>query len=190
MMQVQISTQPTRLALQTRDASLDLRSQRAQMRISRQNAQVDVRQSEVRLNVDNSACRAARGNYDSAGFSDQMAQQGREGLRNAIAQYVQTGNRLARISSSANTVVQMVTDRNTAQTQPFSIGWGFVPRPEIRFDVQQLSMNWSAPQLDYQVQPADVTGTYTRGEVDIQVSQYADIDIRVEEAQSKVHLIA
>ena len=190
MMQVRISTQPTRLATTTRPTTLEMHSQRAQVRIETEPAQLDIQQPEVRLSVDNSACRAARGLYDSAGFSDQMAQQGREGLRNAIAQYVQTGNRLARISSSANTVVQMVTDRNTAQTQPFSIGWGFVPRPEIRFDVQPLAMNWSAPQLDYQVQPADVTGTYTRGEVDIQVAQYADIDIQVAEAQSSVHLLA
>ena len=190
MMQVQISTQPTRLALQTRNASLDQRSQRAQLRISRQNAQVDVQQSEVRLTVDNSACRAARGLYDSAGFSDQMAQQGQQGAQTAVSQYVQTGNRLARIGSPGNTVVQMVTDRNTAQTQPVSIGWGFVPRPEVRFDVQPLAMNWSAPQLDYQVQPADVTGTYTRGEVDVRVAQYADIDIQVAEAQSAVHLLA
>lgn len=189
-MQVQISTQPTRLSAQTRPASLDLQSQRAQLRISRQNAQVDIQQSEVRLSVDNLACRAARGIYGVAGFADQMAQQGREGLRNAIAQYVQTGNRLARIGSPANTVVQMVTDRNTAQTQPFSPGWGFVPRPEVRFDVQPLAMNWSAPQLNYQVQPADVTGTYTPGEVDIRVAQYADIDIQVAETQSAVHLIA
>lgn len=190
MMQVRISTQPTLLSTQTRPASLDLRSQRSQVRISRQNAQVDVQQSEARLSVDNSACRAARGIYDSAGFSDQMAQQGQQAAQAAVSQYVQTGNRLARISSPANTVVQMVADRNTAQTQPFSLGWGFVPRPEVRFDVQPLAMNWSAPQLDYQVQPADLTGTYTRGEVDIQVAQYADIGIQVAETQSAVHLLA
>ncbi len=190
MMKVQISTQPTRLSTQTRPASLDLRNQRAQLRISRENAQMEIQQSEVRLTVDNSACRAARGIYGVAGFSDQMAQQGQQGAQTAVSQYVQTGNRLARISSPGNTVVQMVTDRNTAQTQPVSLGWGFVPRPEVRFDVQPLAMNWSAPQLDYQVQPADVTGTYTRGEVDIRVAQYADIDIQVAEAQSAVHLIA
>ena len=187
-MQVRISTQPMQLSTQTRPASLDLRSQRAQMRISRQNAQVDIQQSEVRLSVDNSACRAARGIYGVAGFADQMAQQGREGAQTAVSQYVQTGNRLARISSPANTVVQMVTDRNTAQTQPFSLGWGFVPRPEIRFDLQPLAMNWSTPQLDFQVQSSDVTGTYTRGEVDARVAQYAAITIQVVEAGSQVNV--
>ena len=190
MMQLRISTQPTRLSLQTRPAALDLRSRRAQMQISTEPAQLDVQQSAVRLNVDNSACREARGLYDSSAFSDRMAQQGREGLQNAIAQYVQTGNRLAEISSPANTVVQLVTDRNMNQMQPFSIDWGFVPKPDIRFDIQPQEMAWSEPQLNYQVQPADVTGTYTRGEVDIRVAQYANIDIQVAEAQSAVHLLA
>lgn len=190
MMQLRISTQPTMLSLQSRPAALDLRSQQAQVRISRQNAQMDVQQSEVRLSVDNSACRAARGIYDSAGFSDQMAQKGRQAAQAAVSQYVQTGNRLAEISSPANTVVQMVTDRNAAQTQLVSIGWGFVPKVEVRFDVQPLAMKWSAPQLRFQVQPSDVTGTYTRGEVDMRVSQYAEIDIQVADAQSTVHFLA
>ena len=190
MMQLRISTEPTRLSLQTRPAALDLRSQRAQLQISTEPAQLDIQPSEVRLSVDNSACREARGIYDSDGFSDRMAQQGRQAAQAAVSQYVQTGNRLAQISSPANTVAQMVTDRNAGQTQPFSIGWGFVPRPEIRVDVQPLAMNWSAPQLSYQVQPADLTGTYTRGEVDIQVAQYADIGIQVAETQSAVHLLA
>ena len=189
-MQVRISTQPTLLSLDSRPASLDLRSRRAQVRLETKPAQLDIQQPEVRLIVDNSACREARGIYDSAGFSEQMAQQGREAAQAAVSQYVQTGNRLAQISSSANTVVQMLTDRNTAQTQPVSIGWGFVPTPEIRFDVQPLAMDCSAPQLNVQVAPADVTGMYTRGEVDIRVAQYADIDIQVAEAQGAVHLLA
>ena len=190
MMQVQISTQPTRLALQTRDASLDQQSQRAQVQIETELAQLDIQQSAVRLTVDNSASREARGIYGVAGFSEQMAQQGRQAAQEAVAQYVQAGNRLARISSPSNTVAQMFIDRNTDQMQPGSIGWGVVPRPEIRFDVQPLSINWSAPQLNFLVQPADVTGTYTRGEVDIRVAQYADIDIQVADAQSAVHLLA
>jgi hypothetical protein len=190
MMQLRISTDPTRLSMQTRPAALDLRSRRAQVQISAAPAQLNVQQSEIRLTVDNSACREARGLYSSAGFSDQMAQKGQQAAQTAVSQYVQTGNRLAQISSSANTVVQMIADSNPAQTQPVSIGWGFVPTPEVRFDVQPLAMNWSKPQLRYQAQPADVTGTYTRGEVDIQVAQYADIDIQVAEAQSAVHLFA
>ena len=190
MMQVRISTQPTRLATTTRPTTLEMHSQRAQVRIETEPAQLDIQQPEVRLSVDNSACRAARGLYDSAGFADQMAQQGREGLQNAIAQYVQAGNRLAQIDSPANTVAQMVADRNTDRLQPFSLDWGFVPRPEIRFDIQPLAMDWSEPQLDYRVQPADVTGTYTRGEVDIQVAQYADIDIQAAEAQNTLNLRA
>lgn len=190
MMQVRISTDPTQLSTQTRPASLDLRSQRAQLQISTEPAQLDVQQSGVRLSVDNSACREARGIYSSAGFADRMARQGQQAAQTAVSQYVQTGNRLAEISNPGNTVVQMAADRNTGQTQPVSIGWGFVPRPEIRFEVQPMTMNWSEPQLRYQVQPADVTGTYTRGEVDIQVAQYADIDIQVAGAQSAVHLLA
>ena len=190
MMRVRISTQPTRLATTTRPATLDMHSQRAQVRIETEPAQLDIQQPEVRLSVDNSTCREARGLYDSAGFSDQMAQQGREGLQNSIAQYVQAGNRLAQIGSPANTVAQMVADRNTDRLQPFSLDWGFVPRPEIRFDVQPLAMDWSEPRLDVQVQPADVTGTYTRGEVDIQVAQYADIDIQAAEAQNTLNLRA
>ena len=190
MLQVRISTRPTLLSLHSQPATLELRSRRAEVQTSSTPARLAVRQSEVRLTVDNSACREALGLYDVAGFSAMVARQGAEAAQQAVAQYVQDGNQLAQISSSANTVVQMLTDRNTAQTQPVSIGWGFVPTPEIRFDVQPLAMDCSAPQLNVQVAPADVTGIYTRGEVDIRVAQYADIDIQVAEAQGAVHLLA
>ena len=190
MLQVRISTQPTRLATTTRPATLEMNSQRAQVRIETEPAQLDVQQPEVRLSVDNSACREARGIYDSAGFSNWMAQQGQQAVQAAVSQYVQAGNRLAQIGSPANTVAQMVADRNTDRLQPVSIGWGYVPSPEIRFDVQPLAMDWSEPRLDVQVQPAKTNGTYTRGEVDIQVAQYADIDIQVAEAQNTLNLQA
>ena len=190
MMQVRISTNSTQLSLSTRPASLDQQSRRAQVRMETEPARMDVQQSKVRLSVDNSACRAARGLYGSAGFSDQMAQQGRQGLQTAIAQYVQTGNRLARISSPTNTVVQMAAARSAEQRQPVSIGWGYAPPPDIRFDVTPLAMDWTVGQLRYQVQPAELKGTYTRGELDIQVAQYADIDSQVAEAQNIVHLSA
>ena len=70
MLQVRISTQPTRLATTTRPATLEMHSQRAQVRIETEPAQLDIQQPEVRLSVDNSACREARGLYDSAGFSE------------------------------------------------------------------------------------------------------------------------
>ena len=190
MLQVRISTRPTLLSLHSQPATLELRSRRAEVQIASAPARLEVRQSEVRLTVDNSACREALGLYDVAGFSAQVARQGAEAAQQAVAQYVQDGNQLAQISSSAGSVAQLAADRHTERLQAPSITWADKPPPEIRFDVTPPALDWSEPQLRYQVQPAEVTGSFTPGGVDIRVAQYADIDIQVAEAQSAVYLRA
>ncbi|NMC31977.1 MAG: hypothetical protein GYA36_05885 [Veillonellaceae bacterium] len=189
MLQVRISTQPMVLSMQSRPATLELQSRRSEVQIASEPARLNVQPSEVRLTVDNSAGRQALGLYDAAGFSAQVAQQGAEAAQQAVAQYVQNGNRLAQISSSASSVAQLSTDQTASRLQATSITWTYKPPPEVRFDVTPLALEWSEPQLRYQVQPADLSGSYTPGEVDIRLAQYANIDIQVAEAQSAVHLL-
>ena len=190
MLQVRISSQPTLPALTSKPAALEMRSRRAEVQTASEPARLAVRQSEVRLTVDSSACREALGLYGFAGVSAQVAQQGAEAAQQATAQYVRNGNQLAQIGGPDISVAQLAADLNTERLQTPSITWAYKPPPEIRFDVTPPALDWSEPQLRYQVQPAEVTGSFTPGGVDIRVAQYADIDIQVAEAQSAVYLRA
>ena len=188
MNQVKISTQPTRLAMNTQPASLDQRSQRAQVQVRITDAQADIRQGSGRLSIDASACRAAIGLKSPVEFSRDISQKGRQTCQETISLYVQTGNRLAQISNAASTVVQVTADRNRAEMQPLSIDWAAKPLPDIRYEATPTRTEWTPGRLSFQVQPAQVKGSYTPGGVDASVAQYADITIQVVEAGSQVNI--
>ncbi|MHC1759575.1 MAG: DUF6470 family protein [Negativicutes bacterium] len=190
MMQVRISTQPTRLSTHTQAAILEQRSQRAQVQITGTPAQPRISQGLGTLTIDNYPCRAARGLKSSADFLQDMAQKGLQATQEAISQYVQTGDRLAQISSPSNTVVQMVTDQNTSRMQPMSINLAHVPLPDISYQMRTTRIDWTPAQLRYQVQSARVQGNYTPGAVDTQVTQYADVDIQAVDSGSHISLSA
>ena len=173
--------------MNTRPASLELQSRPAQVQVSRSDAQADIQSAPGTLTIDTSGCRAARGFRSPSEMAGYVAQQGLQGVQNAVSEYVQIGNRLAQISNPGNSVVQICTDRNTSQLQPLSITWAAVPLPEIHYEPSPLRIDWSAGQLRYQVQPSEVTGSYSSGEVDIQVAQYADLDIQAIDSGSRVN---
>ena len=178
-MQVRISTQPTRLTTTTQPASLDQRSQRAQVQVRTTEAQADIQQRTGRLRIDSYACRAARGLKNSADVTRDISQKGLLAVQETVSQYVQGGNRLAQISSPANSIAQLVANRNAGQMQPLSIAWGSLPLPDISYEMTPTRTDWSTAQIDYQVQPAQLQGSYTPGAVDTRVAQYASIDIQV-----------
>ena len=186
MIQVRISTQPTRTNVHTSPAGLDHQSRRAQVQITATNAQPDIRQGQGNLSIDSYPCRAARGLLNSADMTRDAAQRGRMAVEEAVAQYVQEGNRLARFSSQGNSVVQLTADRNAALQQPFPITWAAVPSPELNYEMTPTQIEWTPAQVSFQVQPAELQGSYTPGEFDIQVTQYASIEIRTTEADNTV----
>ena len=178
MIQMRISTQPTRLATTTRPASLNMHSRPAQVQMKTTDSQLTIQQGAGELTIDCSACRAAIGFYSPEELIRELAQKGQQAAQEAAVQYVQDGDRLARISNPGNTVAQLATDRNTSRMQPLSITLAATPPPEISYQPTPTQVSWSPSQLRYQVQPADIKGTYTPGVVDTQVTQYAGINIR------------
>ena len=184
MIQVRVSAQPTRLATTTRSATLNLQSRQAQVRIKTTDAQIDIQQGAGELTIDSSACRAAIGLLSPADLSRDIAQKGRQATRKAIAQDVQDGNRLAKISNPGNTVVQLAVAHTTSQQQQLSITLAAIPPPEISYQPTPTQVSWSPAQISYQVQPAEARGTYTPGEVDTQMDQYANINIRTAESSN------
>lgn len=190
MMQVRISSQPTRLSIHTRAATLEQRSQRAQVRITSTPAQPQISQGSGTLTIDSYPCREARGLKNSADFLRDMAQKGLQATQEAISQYVQTGDRLSQISNPSNTVVQMVTDRNTSRMQPLSINLAHVPSPDISYRMNPTRIDWIPAQLRYQVQPARVQGNYIPGAVETQVAQYAETNVQVADSDNHINLSA
>ena len=187
-MQVQISTQPTLIEVHTQPAVLNLKSQPAGMAIDTEAAKAEISQEQGTLTIDSYPCRAAIGIRNATDFSRDIAQKGRQAARESISQYVSEGNRLARINSPANSVAQMIADRNAAEMQPLSVTWAYVPLPEIDYQPIPTRISWTPAQIRFQVQPQKVQASYSPGSVDTRVVQHASIRVEAVETGNAIDL--
>ncbi len=188
MMQVQISTHPTLLEISTQPAALNLRSQPARMNIDTEAAKAEIRQAQGTLSIDSYPCRAAIGFKNAADLSHDIAQKGRRAAQETVAEYVRDGNRLARINSPANSVAQLMADRNAAEMQPLSITWAYVPLPEIDYQPTPTRISWTPAQTRIQAQPMKVQGDFVPGRVDTRVAQYASIRVQAIETGNAINV--
>ena len=83
MIQMRISTQPTRLATTTTPASLNMHSRPARVQMKTTDAQVDIQQGSGELTIDCSACRAARGFLSPEELIRDIAQKGQQAAQEA-----------------------------------------------------------------------------------------------------------
>lgn len=186
MIQIQISTQPTRLETSTQPAALNMQSQGAQLDITTAAATVEISQSQGTLTIDSYPCRAAIGLLNATDMIGNFAQMGLQAAQELTAQYVQDGNRLADITSGASTVAQLADEHTTPQS--LDINLAPVPLPDISYRMTPAQISWNPAQIHFQTQPSRLQGDYTPGNVDTRVSQYASIDIQVTDTGNNVNL--
>ena len=185
MIQVRVSTQPTRIETSSQPATLTLSNQPAKLAITSSGAQVEIRQPRGTLSIDNYPSRAAIGLKNSLDMLGEFAQYGQQAVQELTAKYVQDGNRLADIAGG-NSVAQLAAEHSTAPQ--FDITWAYVPLPDIRYQMNSPEFSVTPGKLDIQAQPVPVQGDYTPGAVDTRVTQYASVSISTAEAGNTIDI--
>jgi len=185
MIQVRVSTQPTRIETSSQPATLTLSNEPAKLAITSPAAKVEISQPQGTLSIDNYPSRAAIGLKNSLDMLDEFAQYGQQAVQELTAKYVQDGNRLADITGG-NSVGQLAAEHSTAPQ--YDITWAYVPLPDIRYQMNSPEFSVKPGQLDIQTQPSPVQGDYTPGSVDTRVTQYASISIGTAEAGNAIDI--
>ena len=185
MIQVRVSTQPTRIETSTQPATLTLNNQPAKLAITSPAAKVEIRQPQGTLTIDNYPSRAAIGLKNSLDMLVDFAHYGQQAVQDLTAKYVQDGNRLADITGG-NSVGQLAVEHSAAPQ--YDITWAYVPLPDIRYQMNSPKFSVTPGKLDIQAQPVPVRGDYTPGAVDTHVTQYASISISTAEAGNTIDI--
>jgi hypothetical protein len=187
MIQVRVSSQPTRIETSTQAATLTLQSQPpAQLEITSAAAKLEISQPQGTLTIDGYPSRAAIGLKNTTDMLVDFAQYGRQAVQELTAKYVQDGNRLADITNAGSSVGHITAEHNVAQ--PLDITWAYVPLPDIRYQMNPPEFTVTPGQLTMSAQPVPVQGDYTPGSVDTRVTQYASISITTAEAGNTIDI--
>lgn len=177
MLRLDITTQPTLLSYNTRNAQLNQRTIRPVVQMETTPPVVETRQPQGELTIDMTPCRYSIGLKNNTDFVRDNAALGRQTVMDAIARIAQEGDQMARIENKTNALADIAA--NAMISEAPDITWAHIASPEISYQANSVQFNPMVGTLNYTVQPGKIEGDYQPASLDIQVTQYPSIKISV-----------
>jgi len=173
MIQLHSASQPARIQISSQPAVLELQSPRAKLSIETEAAKLTIRQSAGVLEIDGTASRASIGLKTPAQFARDIAALGKNTVLETTGRIAQNGDRLARIQSGENAVVEIAAEESA--DNPLDITLAPLAPPEIHYTMPKLEITVTSVKPQIQIEPSPVQAQVTPGNVDIRMTQYASI---------------
>lgn len=181
MLQINISTQPTRLEYINRNAQLNLQSTRPVMQIETTPATVEISQPRGELTIDMTQYRYSIGLKNNTDFTRDNAEIGKQAVLGTIAKTVEEGDRLAKIENKSNAIAEIAANSTVSEIPDITLAP--IAAPEIHYQANQVQFNPIAGKINLTVQPGSVQGDYQPGSIEIRVLQYPSIEMSVVDVQ-------
>ncbi|MDA8227653.1 MAG: DUF6470 family protein [Desulfitobacterium hafniense] len=175
MLRINISTRPILLDYNIQNAQLNLQSTQPKVQIETMPAKLEIRQPQGKLTIDNTPYRYSIGLKNMADFARDNAALGRQTAMDTIAQIVEEGNLMARITSKSNAIADLAADSSLVEAS--DITWAPIVAPSIHYQAKPAQITATAGKVNITPQPGSVQGDYQPGSVDIRVTQYPSIKI-------------
>jgi hypothetical protein len=175
MLQIKISTQPTRLDYTINNAQLNIQTTQPKIQLETTPAAVEIHQPQGELTIDQYPCRYSIGIMNSTDFTRDIAALGRQTAMEAIARTAQEGDQLARIESKSNAIADIAA--NSTISEVLDITYAYIASPDIHYQANPVEFNPTEGKVDLTLHRGTVQMDYRRGNVDIQVAQYPSIEI-------------
>ncbi|WP_407307280.1 DUF6470 family protein [Desulfosporosinus sp. SB140] len=178
MLQLNISTQTTRLDYNIQNARLNLQTTRPNLQMETTPSTLEMRQPYGELTIDSTPCRYSIGFKNNTDFARDNAEFGRQTAKNAIARIVEDGDKLAAIQNKTNAIADIAA-KNSAHTEIPRVTLAYVALPNISYHAEPVQFTPIEGKINYNLEPGKVQGDYQPGSVDIRVSQYPSVEISV-----------
>ncbi|AET70314.1 hypothetical protein Desor_4913 [Desulfosporosinus orientis DSM 765] len=177
MLRLDITTQPTLLSYNSRNAQLNQRTTRPVVQMETTPAVVETHQPQGVLTIDQTPCRYSIGLKNNSDFSRDNAAFGWQSVMDAIARIAQEGDQLAAIENKTSALADIAA--NSMISEIPDITWAHIASPEISYQANPVQFNPIAGTLNYTVQPGKIESDYQPASLNIKVTQYPSIKISV-----------
>lgn len=173
MLCLNIRQTPAKIAMHSQNNTLQIRTTKPELDIQTTPAQLDIRQAKGEFEMDFTPYRYSIGIKNLQEFMRDYAQEGRQAVLEAIGNIAQEGDRLARIESKENAVVNIAAD--SCMTPEGQLEWTRIEPPIVNYHFEPAKINVTPGKLDITLRRGTVENDSQPGSVDIQVSQYQSI---------------
>lgn len=175
MLSINMTTQPMKVEFNSQRASLNTTTKAAELIIDTEAATWDIQQPSGELDIDSTPCRYA---YGIKNMPDLVRDYAQEGINSAVAgvgRVAEEGNRLARIESGENAVVNMAAESTVPASGDLALT--YIPLPDIRYTPHRPQCKVNYDKLSITAEPGSVQSDYKPSQLDIQVTQYPSVNI-------------
>lgn len=173
---LKISTTPIKLSMMSQRARMESEIPDPEVGIINHSGTLQIKSENIKVNIDTFQSRQSMGFRTAKGLMKDAAQQGVQAAQDATAQYAKIGNQMAQIQNGA-TIADIM--KQYTIPSPVMSGIKFIPTvgPDISWDPNKLSMEYSPASVEFQPQVEKKSGHYVPGNLEINVEQYPKVEI-------------
>lgn len=175
MLQINITTRPTRLEYTIKNAQLNLQTTRPTLQMETTPPTLEISQPRGELTIDNTPCRYSIGLKNNTDFARDNSALGRQTAKDGIARIVEEGNQLAAIENKTDAIADIAAESTRSEIPGVTLAP--IASPQITYQAKSVQFKPIDGKVNFRLQPGKVQGDYQPGSVDIQVSQYPSVEI-------------
>lgn len=173
---LKISTTPIRLSMSSQRARLESQIPDPEVGIDVTSGKLQMHSENIKVNIDTFEARQNQGFRTARGLMRDAAAAGQQAAQAATAQYARIGNQMSQIQTGA-TMAEIM--KNYTLPGPSFSKVGLAPHvgPDISWQANDLAIDFTPAQVDFQADTAAKPSTYVPGKLEINVEQYPKVDI-------------
>ena len=177
MLRINMSQQYAKINMDIKDPQLKLHTTLPKIEIHTEAAKVEITGGSGELSIDTTPCRESYGIFNNAGFAGDCAERGKETAMETIGRMAQEGDRLMRIESHEDAVVNIAIDNMSPQE--FDVEWMPKNLPVIEFHPKPVRYHPIPGKVDVSVHWGYVENNSEPGTVTVTMAQYNKLNIWV-----------
>lgn len=173
MIQLNISTKPAKLELSSTTPVLNMKTTPPKIQLSTQPAIVEIHRTDGKLEMDFTPFRYSIGLKTNTDLRRDLAKDGKQKLLEAIGNIAQAGDRMARIETKEDAIVNISAESNFQE--PLDITWAHLEPPIIHYEPGKLEFNPIDGKVNLELERGTVELDPQRGQVIGRMTQYQSI---------------
>ena len=177
MLRINMSQQYAKINMDIKDPKLILHTTLPKIEMHTEAAKVEITSGSGELSIDTTPCRESYGIFSNTEFARDCARRGKETALETIGRMAQEGDRLMRIESHEDAIVNIAIDNMSPQE--FDVEWMPKNPPTIEYRPRPVRYRPVAGKVDVRLHWGSVENNSEPGTVTVTMAQYNKLNIWV-----------
>lgn len=177
--QIRMQSEMARIRIEQTPAQLDMKLGSGKLSIEQPSAEMTIKSHKGKLTIDQSQAWEEHNLMSTIRLNENHAKEGRQAIQEGIARRAEQGVELIKIETGVNTIAEQAIQNGHPQMKQLSIKYVPSSYQSIKIHYEpgdvEIHVEQRKPIIDSEMNEPEFT--YHRGNVDILMEQYAELQI-------------